>query len=179
MSPITSITRKLTLNSIKDCTKSMGELLAAQLEIERLTAKRDAKVQEVCGALEVEIRIARRNATKHEEALTSYYEAHAKELELETGKKSYQLPNGEIGRRLGGKKLSTFGKWTWETALEKLQSLWPGEYILPPAPPEVNKTLVKAKLKPEELKLCGLEIVQEDSFYANPARPPDPDKVAA
>ena len=177
MSPVTPITRKLTLNSIKDCTRSMDELLAATLEIERLTAKRDLRSSEICGPINKDIAVERQRVAKHEAALEEFYQAHRNELE--DGKKSIQLPNGEIGCRLGGKKLLTLGKWTWEKALEKLQAIWPGEYLLPPKPPEIDKTLVKKNLSKDELKACGMEIVQDETFYANPTRPPDPEKVAA
>lgn len=176
MSPVTPIFRKLT--SLKECTKAMGELLEAQLEIERLTAKRDLRFKEVCGPINLDIAIQQKRAAKHEAALEEYYREHKKEIEKD-GKRFVQLPNGEIGCRLGGKKLVTIGKWTWEKALEKLQACWPGDYLLPPKPPEMDKVLVKKSLTKEELKACGMEIVQEENFYANPTRPPDPDKVAA
>jgi hypothetical protein len=179
MSPVTSITtRKITLNSIKDCTKSMGELLAATLEIERLTARRDLRFSEVCIPINKEITAQMVRAAKHETALTEYYVANQKEIEKD-GKKFVQLSNGEIGCRLGSKKLVTLAKWTWEKALEKLQAIWPGEYLLPPKPPEIDKVSVKKRLTTDELKACGMEIVQDENFYANPTRPVDPDKVAA
>src|ERR1700729_3034999 len=111
MSPVTSITRKLTLNSIKDCTKSMGELLEATLEIERPTARRDLRFSEVCGPINKDIAKEQQRAAKHETALKEYYVANQKEIEKD-GKKFVQLSNGEIGCRLGGKKLVTLAKWT-------------------------------------------------------------------
>ena len=178
MSPITTITRKITLNSIKDCTKSMGELLVATLEIERLTARRDLRFSEVCTPINKDIATQQARVAKQQAALEEYYASHKQEIEQD-GEKFVQLPNGEIGCRLGGKKLSTLAKWTWEKALEKLQAIWPGEYLLPPKPPEIDKVAVKKSLTRDELKACGMEIVQDETFYANPTRPPDPEKVAA
>lgn len=168
----------ITLNSIDDCTKSMGDLLKATLELEKLTAERDMRIAEASSTSEKDIDMWRQYAAEQSDALQHYYLTHIAEMEKD-GKRSYQLPNGIIGRRLSPEKLTTLSKsWTWKAALSALQARFPGKYVRTPEV-EIDKDLIKAELDAENLKRCGMRLTQDDKFFAEPIRLPAPSEVTA
>ena len=168
----------LTLASLEECTRSMGDLLKAQLELEKLTAERDMQIAEASARFEPGIEMWKKYAAEQNDALQHYYLTHRDELE-KGGRKSVQLANGIMGCRLGSGRLAPISKmWAWKTIKAKLQSLWPGKYVLQPEV-EIDKDLVKAEFTPDMLAKCGMQIKKDETFYAEPARLPAPGEVAA
>lgn len=104
----------------------------------------------------------------------AWAEAHPAEF----GKlKSIEMLHGTIGWRVNTPSLKTLAGWTWDRVLEKLKSLrlHPG-YVR--TKEEVNKQALLAdreKIGDDDLRQCGMRVVQEEDFYVEP-RLTDTDK---
>jgi phage host-nuclease inhibitor protein Gam len=162
----------IVLTSMDDCTATMAGLLVAVTELEKLVATRDQAVAAASARYEVDIDSWRAKKADLELALRNYYMAHVEEME-HGGRKSVQLPNGVMGRRLSPPKLTLLNRaWTWAASLVKLRSKY-GERFLRTRDPEIDKDLVKAELDEAGLKEVGLAIDQDEVFFAEPARLPE------
>ena len=87
--------------------------------------------------------------------------------------------HGVVGFRMGTPKLKTKGKMTWEKVLVKVKELLP-EFVR--RKEEVNKDALldqrDTKVVAEALAICGLEVVQEDSFYIELKKETSDDKAS-
>jgi Bacteriophage Mu Gam like protein len=161
------------LRSVTDCAKAMEELLAATLELEILVAQRDKAVAAAAAGYDASIDGRLRAKAALEEDLEAWYMAHIGDVETQ-GRRSLQLPNGIIGRRTSPPKLALLNRtWNWDAVLAKLRASFGKRFLRTPAD-EINKDLVKAELKPDELAAHGMKLAAKEEFYAEPARPPEP-----
>lgn len=166
----------MSLGSLEECTRAMGELLVAQLEMERLTTRRDLGVARLQARYEGPIDAAKATVTGIHASLEAYYYAHLAEIERD-GVQHVDLANGRIGRRMHPPKLAPLNKsWTWGRIAELLQVKF-GMTYLRTRDPEVDRDRVKAELAVEELKQLGLKLDQDEKFYAEPARLERPEEV--
>lgn len=162
---------EIELRSIEDCTTAMGSLLTAVTEIEKVVAARDQRVAAVSAEYEPQIDEWRGKKANLEAAVQAYYMAHIEELEKD-GRRSYELMNGVMGRRMTPPALRPLNRsWTWGVIVVKLRERF-GARFLRTREPEIDKDLVKAEIAVEELKALGLRLVQDEVFYAEPARMP-------
>jgi phage host-nuclease inhibitor protein Gam len=161
----------IALTSISECTRAMGELLVALTDLEALTAERDMAVAAASQKFEGIMDDAKTRRDELQAALREYYMAHVDELEKE-GRRSIQLVNGTMGRRMAPPKLALLNRsWTWAAVMVRLREKY-GARFLRLRDPEIDKDLVKAELAIEELKALGVRIDQDETFYAEPARMP-------
>ena len=161
----------MTLGSIDDCTQAMGDLLQAVTDLEVLTAERDMAVAAAGAKFEPIMDDAKTRRDTLQAALRDYYMAHVDELEKD-GRRSIQLTNGRMGRRLAPPKLGLLNRsWTWGVVLVRLRERF-GSRFLRLRDPEIDKDLVKAELTGEELTALGMKLDQDETFYAEPARLP-------
>lgn len=91
--------------------------------------------------------------------------------EFPKNRKSIDLLHGTVGYRTGTPKLKALPKWTWDRVLEKLNQLAALAYIR--TKEEVNKEAVLAaisdgSLLPEQARLFGVVMVQDESFFVEP-----------
>ncbi|MCC6301788.1 MAG: host-nuclease inhibitor Gam family protein [Gammaproteobacteria bacterium] len=167
----------LTLNTIDDCTAAMASLLVAETELEKLTATRDQDVAATSAMYEPAIDKFRARHSELTLALKTYYYAHLPECEQD-GAKHLQLPNGVMGRRLNPPKLVPLSRnWTWAAILVRLRERF-GSRFLRTRDPEIDRDLVKSELTEEQLHDVGLDLAQDETFYASPNRLPDPVEAA-
>jgi phage host-nuclease inhibitor protein Gam len=160
------------LGSLEECNRAMGLLLDATLEIERLVAKRDKEIAALQTKYEPALDKQRAQKAELLVSLEAYYRANIAELER-GARKSYELGNGVMGRRLDPPKLALLNRaWTWVTVAAKVRAKYGLKYLRI-REPELDKDLVKADLDAGELAACGLKVVQTEEFYAEPARLPE------
>lgn len=165
----------LELTSLDDCTRAMGNLLQATLRLEKLIADRDLGVAQVQASYEKALDALRTEAADLELGMQNYYMSHVGEIE-KGGKKSLQLTNGVMGRKLSPPSLKLANKsWTWAAVLTKLKVAF-GDRFIRQADPEINKDLVKKELPSGELGEYGMKLSQNEDFYAEPARLPEPER---
>jgi phage host-nuclease inhibitor protein Gam len=167
------------LRSIDECTAAMGELLQVTIALESAIAIRDRAIAELQAEYESQLDEYRRDIADIEASLEAYYYAHMQSLEDGGARKHFKLPNGVIGRRFGAGKLVPLNRsWTWKTVEIKVRELWGMKYFRA-AEPEIDKQALKEKLDAEQLASAGLKVQNDESFYAEPARPNQPSEVRA
>lgn len=160
------------LQSIDDCTRTMATLLVAITDIEALIAERDLAIAGAQARFEQILDDARARRIEAEVALKNYYYAHLAEIE-KGGTKHLQLENGMIGRRYNPPALKPLNRsWSWASIKVKVRELWNSKYFHEPKEPELDKDKLK-ELSAEELKKAGLRLHNDETFYAEPARPPE------
>lgn len=88
-------------------------------------------------------------------------------------KKSLKFTDAKIGFRGGNPKVELLSKWSWKKALAALQKLLP-QFIR--NAPEIDKEALLAqrddRVMLNTITRCGLQIVQEQSFYIDPNMEP-------
>lgn len=167
------------LHSIDECTLAMGELLQVTTDLESAIALRDRAMAELQAEHESRLDEYRSEAADIKASLRAYYYAHLKEMEDDGKRKHCKLPNGTMERRFGAGKLVPLNRsWTWKTIAIKVRELWGMRYFRA-AEPEIDKQALKEKLDAEQLASAGLKVKNEESFYAEPARPDQPSEVKA
>ena len=162
----------VVLGSIEECTRAMSGLLVAITDLETLTAERDLAVAAASQRFEAGMDDAKLRRDDLSAALRTYYMAHVDEIETD-GRRSIQLANGVMGRRLSPPALKLANRsWTWAAVLIRLRAKF-GARFLRTRDPEIDKDLVKAELAIEELRALGLKLEQDETWYAEPSRMPE------
>ncbi len=163
-----------TLKSIAECNDAMYRMLEFTIARERLIAQRDAAVAMVQTSYEKPLDNTASDIADIRAQLQAYYMSHLDEVELD-GKRSIQLSYGIMGRRWSPPALALLNKsWKWDAVIVKLRALFAGKYFHPPGEPKPDKDLIKSELTEEQLRECGLKIAQEEEFYVEPTRLPEP-----
>jgi hypothetical protein len=153
----------------------MGELLTARTQLEALIADRDSAIAKVQAVYEKPIGVARGWAATAAAGLEAYYYAHLAEMEDGGARKHCKLANGVMGRRFGPGKLAPLNRsWTWASIETKVRELF-GMKFFRAAEPELDKQALKEKLDAEKLAAVGLKTKNDETFYAEPDRPEEPD----
>jgi phage host-nuclease inhibitor protein Gam len=157
---------RITIADRTDADLRVGEYTHLTITLQKITADMEAeilKIRERC-APEIEAIEAERKALTN--SLCDWATAHPEEFAK--NRKSIDFAAGTIGFRTGGPKLALLNrKWTWEKALTAVQSVLPN-FIR--NKPEIDKESIVAQsadLNPV-LPLCGLAVVQDESFYVDP-----------
>ena len=167
-----------TLQSMEDCTRTMGELLLANVEIAAIEDEQALAVAGAQAKFETRLDAARENRAALEAALREYYYAHLAEMEDGGNRKHCKLANGVMGRRFGAGKLAPLNRsWTWDKIKSAVRALH-GLKFFRAADPELDKQAIKDKLDAEQQAKVGLRVKNEETFYAEPARPDAPSEVA-
>ena len=80
-------------------------------------------------------------------------------------KKSVEFDDGVFGFRTGTPKLKLIKGFNWDTVLEKIQMILPKDYIRYVEEIAKDKILADRDKLLEKLPECGVEVVQDESFY--------------
>ncbi len=159
--------KKTTRINSRSEAESVMELLAVNANNRRrLIAEMDAKRLALEQKYQPAIEDAEIAMEKCEMALEAWAEANPGEFPIK--KKSIKLVAGTIGYRDGQPKLELVSKtWTWDRALEAVQSFLPN-FIR--NKPEIDKEAIIAQCEELELSLrsCGLKVNQGERFFAKP-----------
>lgn len=159
------------LISRDEAEAAMYRLLIATLEREKKEAARDMQVAAAQKMFEKCIDEHIREQADCEAQLQNYYLTHIAEIEVD-GARSLKLGYGTIGRRTSPAALKLLNKsWNWAAVKVKLRALFGATYFHVPAAPEIDKDRVKAELDEHRLRECGLQLHQDEKFYAEVQRP--------
>jgi hypothetical protein len=155
----------------EECVRTMAELLIAITDIEVLIAEKDLAMAAALARTETRLDDAKARKIEAEVALKNYYYAHLAEIE-KSGAKRWQLSNGVIGRRDNPPALKPLNRaWSWEKIKAAVRERWGTKYFHAPKAPELDKDKLK-ELDAEQLKLAGMKLESEETFYAEPDRAP-------
>ena len=156
------------LKSLEECERVMMEIWAAAATRKMLTGLMEAEIAAVREKHGLPIGELDGAIERWAEELQQYYMSHLAEVEAD-GRKSIELRHGVMGRRLSPPALKLLSKaWKWATVAVRLEDVF-GNRFLRQADPEPDKEAIKAAdLAPEDLRLCGLKIEQEEVFFAEP-----------
>lgn len=169
---VSGVTREAAEEAFAQYAKADASINKIQTEVELKCAQIREKWQDKLSALTVE----------RGEAFDVLQGFAAEHPELFAKKKSLDMVHGTIGFRTGTPKLKTLKGFTWASALELVKSILPG-YIR-----EGEPTIAKDKLladreadevfinvgdgdtvsMAEAMKGCGLQVVQDETFYVEP-----------
>lgn len=159
------------LRSLEECNQALRELLNAQTRREEIEAQRDREMAAVSARYEPETQALLRTEIDCHAQLKDYYYAHVAEIET-GGRRSLQLANGVIGRRLTPPALKPRNSsWTWRKIMLFLREKF-GRKFEREAEPTLDRELIKAEIDPDKLGEFGMRLEQDEVFYAEPHRPP-------
>ncbi len=159
------------IDSLEACEIAMTDLLLAVTDVEALQAEQALAVAEASARFESHLNDAKKRRDDLTLGLRNYYYAHLSECEKDG--KQCKLANGVMGRRDNPPALKPLSRnWSWEAIAIQVRELWPGKYFHPPKPPALDKDALKAGLSAEELAKAGMKTEAEETFYAEPMRPP-------
>ena len=163
---------KVPLPEIK--TRDEAEAVMTELAVwvnhqRKLTARRDAKVLAINQEFEAGLTECAENLAAKTDLLRAWAETNPEQFPK--GLKSIKLANGTLGFRTGTPKLALLSRaWNWDKVLDKVQSLIPA-FIR--TKKEVDKEAILGHERTEvlinSLTGCGLKIVQDESFFIEPA----------
>jgi phage host-nuclease inhibitor protein Gam len=153
---------KATPQTPAEASNAMGELGAAMAERARLQAELDAAVAKVTTAFQPKIQELAGEIKELVGGLQTWAEANKDELTAQ-GKRTVNLGTGDIGWRTNPPKVKVSG-------LEKVIAVLKakGLEVFVKVKEELDKKAILDA--PEAIKgVKGLEIVQEETFWAKPA----------
>ena len=159
-------------------------------------AKSDAQIQKINAEIELQCakireKYADKLATlgddrdKAFDVLQSF--ATENQAELFTKKKSLEMAHGTIGFRTGTPKLKTLKGFTWASALQLAKKFLPFTYIRQTEEIAKDKLLADREMDEiavydtptgdprivsmkEALAVCGIQVVQDETFYVEPKK---------
>ena len=159
-------------------------------------AKSDAQIQKINAEIELQCaKIREKYADKLSvlglerdqafDVLQSF--ATENQAELFTKKKSLEMAHGTIGFRTGTPKLKTLKGFTWASALQLAKKFLPMTYIRQTEEIAKDRLLADRDLDevwvydtpsgdprtvkmPEAMAVCGIQVVQDETFYVEPKK---------
>lgn len=160
---------KQTATALK--TRDEAELALNDICLTTITRNRamlamDAEITAVRERYEATIN----ECNKFLEEKTELIRAWAENNPSEFKGKSADFVHATIGWRIGQPTLKTLAGWTWDRVLEKLKSL-PNLLHYVRTKEEVNKQAIisdREGIGSELLRLMGVKVVQEESFFVDP-----------
>jgi phage host-nuclease inhibitor protein Gam len=164
---------RLKLNQSATALKSRDQVETVLREIAQVTLKRNQaqlKMDELITNIRTQYEELIGDCTTHLESQTELIRAWAEANPSEFKGKSADFVHAQIGWRTGQPTLKTLAGWTWDRVLEKLKGL-PNllQYIR--IKEEVNKQSIigdREGFGPDGLRLIGVRVVQEESFFIEP-----------
>jgi phage host-nuclease inhibitor protein Gam len=164
-----------SLTTRDEAEAAMRDLAISANMIRYLTAERDAEVLAINQRFETDLAKSQQQLASLTDALRVWAETHPEEFPK--GRKSIDLTSGVLGFRTGTPKLALLSRaWNWDKVLHAIK-LRAFNFIR--TKEEVDKEAILAFVAagPEtpaelEAKICrplGVKVVQEESFYIDPA----------
>ena len=158
-------------------------------------AKSDAQVQKINAEIELQCAKIREKYADKLSVLTTEKDkafdtlqafATENQAELFSKKKSLDMAHGTIGFRTGTPKLKTLKGFTWASALELVKEFLP-DYVRQTwdiakdklladresTVQEPGNPLGPGKSMYERMAKCGIQVVQEETFYVEPKKEDD------
>ncbi len=175
---ISGVSREAADEAFATYAKSDAQIQKINAEIELQCAKIREKYADKLAVLGAE----RDNAF---DVLQSF--ATENQAELFVKKKSLDMAHGTIGFRTGTPKLKTLKGFTWASALTLVKKFLPMTYIRQSEDIAKDKLLADRELEevevydtptgdprtvkmPEAMAVCGIQVVQEETFYVEPKK---------
>lgn len=148
----------------------INEIAALKLHETALAAGMDSELRDVRDHYEPQLHDVSVKLDELTQSARKWAEAHPAEF---AGRRSIQFANGVAGFRTGKPRLRLLARWTADRMLQSLRELrWGAAYIR--VKEEINREQIIADigtgfLKPGDLREAGAGIVQDDTFYVEPA----------
>lgn len=149
-----------------DAEEFFARYCQSAANIVKLTADMDIKMTAIREQYQDKLTILEK---EKEEALDKLHFFAETNQELFVDKKSLELTHGIIGFRKGQPKLKNLPKFTWKKVLEKVSAHLP-EFIRKKEELDKEGLVANREVKDvkDKFKLCGIEVVQDETFYVEP-----------
>jgi phage host-nuclease inhibitor protein Gam len=155
-----------TLKSREDFTAAVDESARLTVEIRKIEAARDAKVQAVQALFGEQIPALQAQCNALVAQAEKYAEEHREEL-LPGKLKSHDTALATFGFRTGMPALKLLSKWSWEKVLEQLRTS-NGLDCFIRNKPEVDKAKIIVATNEGLLSFPGLTAEKEEAVYQLP-----------
>jgi phage host-nuclease inhibitor protein Gam len=149
-----------------DADLAMHNLAALVNAKQKVIADRDTAVLEIDERIAPDLAALDQAVKARIAMLRAWAEAHPEEFEKD--RKSLELSSGKLGFQTHPPSVVLLNrKWTWETALEAVQTRLPN-FIR--SKPEIDKEAILSQRDElgEYLPLVGLKVAQTESFFVDP-----------
>ena len=151
----------------------VGDITALVIAERKTKALLDKRLKEIKDDYQAQLVDINERVTPLLLRVQAWADAHPEEF----GKhRSIQMLHGTVGWRVGQPTLKTLKGWTWDRCLEYLRNHGLGHFIRTKEEPDkqgIITTFFREATREGELKAMGMQIVQDDSFYVEPAVTPD------
>ena len=160
---------KLTRPALRTRTEAeaaVREITERTILRNQLTLQMDAKITEIKEHYEARFAELDQELRERTDLVRSWAEDNQSEF---AGLKSLAMTHGVVGWRTGQPTLKTLSGWTWDRVLERLKTALMAGYVRKKE--EVNKAELLADreiLGQEGLRLIGVRVAQEESFFVEP-----------
>lgn len=164
----------IVVEAIKDrlqFNRVATETVAAQIECERLVARRDARINTLKALYTARIAAQERIMETNLPLMEKF--ASSQKEELFGKNKSIKLTDGhEVGWRTGNKRTATLKGWTWKMVVAALlKARKPIREKFLAVKVEADKqTMIEEHKRAKLLARYGVEILQDETFFLDPAR---------
>ncbi len=152
-----------TCNTMEDLENVASLYATADAKLAKITAMMDEQITAIRNKYANELQELQ---DEKDEQFTEIQQFAEKNPQLFDKRKSLRITHGVIGFRTGTPKLKTVKKFTWGAVTELLKEFFP-DYIRTEEVPAKDKILAD-RSEPYMIDLCkkcGIEVVQEESFY--------------
>lgn len=143
----------------------VGDIAALKIRERKLTAQMDARIKAARDEYEGALGEIKKSIDEKMAVAQDWAEANPSEFGT---LKSIDLVHAVVGWRIGNPTLKTIAGWTWDRVLESIRD---GLDRFIRIKEEVNKAQILAEreqLGPDTLRLYGMRVVQDESFYVDP-----------
>lgn len=145
---------------------AMNDIASMTVELRKLEAERDEKVQAVQEQFNDDIGDIKQKISGLAAQGEKYALAHRTDL-LPGKKKSGETSLAFFGFRTGQPTLVTLNrKWTWATVIAALKAQGLGRFIVTKETPD--KDAMKAHLNDEQMAAVGCRVKQTEAFWVEP-----------
>jgi phage host-nuclease inhibitor protein Gam len=146
--------------------QALDDVASMSVELRKLEAERDAKLQEIQEEYNEEILDVKKKVKGLVAQAEKYALSHRAELfpgEWKSGETSLAL----FGFRTGNPALVLLNKkWSWEEVIRALKSMSLTEFIV--TKENADKDAIKARMSDGELAAIGCRIEQDEAFWVEP-----------
>ncbi len=144
----------------------IDRLASATVDLRKLEARRDAKLQEVREQHDPAIVALKEEIDAMALTVEKYADLHREDL-MPGKVKSAETALAYYGFRFGNPTLKVLSKsWTWEKVVQELKKRMLTQYIRTTEEPD--KEGLRLHLTPEQLAGVGCRVTQSETFYVEP-----------
>ncbi len=155
-----------TLKNRTEFESIINSLASATVDLRKLEARRDAKLQTVREEHDPAITVLKEEIDAMALTLEKYADANREEL-MPGKVKSAETALATYGFRLGNPTLKLLSKsWTWDKVVKELKARMLTSFVR--VTEEADKDALKSKLTAEQLAGVGCRVTQSETFYVEP-----------